>query len=136
MMFGLYNVRQEIDMDWHWNGYVQELKPHGALLDVIAPDGDGDDARWPNGLWQRFRRLLRAALRCHLRYPGAVRAVLATRPGRLNLDASARYDHGSVFGSVAAGVQRTMDVNRRRRHLATRDPRVRGRQRPSQSGRL
>ena len=67
-------------MDWHWNGYVQEVKPHGALLDVIAPDSDGDDARWPNGLRQRVRRLLRASLRCHLRDRGARTRSSRTRP--------------------------------------------------------
>ena len=38
-------------------------------------------------------------------------AQFSFETGRLNLDASARYDQGSAFGSIAGGAQRTMDVN-------------------------
>lgn len=109
-MLGLYNVRQDIDMDWHWNGYVQELKAHGALLDVIAPTGTvttlGGQTGFGNGFGGCCARRYDVSYEIEAPY-----AQFSLEMGRLNLDASARYDSGSVFGSVAGGVQRTLDVN-------------------------
>jgi outer membrane receptor protein involved in Fe transport len=109
--FGLYNVRQDIDMDWHWNGYVQELKAHGALLDVISPTGTvmtlGGQTGFGNALGGCCTRSYDVSYEIEAPY-----AQVSLELGRLNLDASARYDSGSVFGSVAGGVQRTVDVNR------------------------
>lgn len=109
-MFGLYNVRQDIDMDWHWNGYVQELKAHGALLDVISPAGTsmtlGGQTGFGNGLGGCCTRSYNVSYEIQAPY-----AQFSLEMGRLNVDASARYDSGSVFGSIASGVQRTLDVN-------------------------
>jgi outer membrane receptor protein involved in Fe transport len=109
-MFGLYNVRQDIDMDWHWNGYVQELKSHGALLDVISPTGTvmtlGGQTGFGNGFGGCCARRYDVTYEIQAPY-----AQFSLEAGRLNLDASARYDSGSVFGSVAGSAQRTMDVN-------------------------
>jgi outer membrane receptor protein involved in Fe transport len=109
-MFGLYNVRQDIDMDWHWNGYVQEVKAHGALLDVISPTGTvmtlGGQTGFGNGFGGCCARSYDVSYEIQAPY-----AQFSFEMGRLNLDASARYDSGSVFGSVAGGVQRTVDVN-------------------------
>ena len=110
LMFGLYNVRQEIDMDWHWNGYVQEVKAHGALLDVLAPDGTvmtlGGQTGFGNGFGGCCARTYDVTYEIQAPY-----AQFSLELNRLNLDASARYDRGSVFGSVAAAVQRARDVN-------------------------
>jgi outer membrane receptor protein involved in Fe transport len=111
MMFGLYKVRQDIDMDWHWNGYVQELKPHGALLDVIAPDGTVMTLGGQTGFGNGFGGC------CVRRYDvtydiKAPYAQFSYETGKLNLDASVRYDQGSAVGTIAGGAQRTVDVNR------------------------
>jgi outer membrane receptor protein involved in Fe transport len=111
VVLGLYNVQQEIDMDWHWNGYVQELKARGALLDVISPTGEVMTLGGLTGFGNGFGGC--CARRYDVTYDiQAPYLQLSLEMGRLNIDASARYDEGSVFGSVAAGVQRTMDVNR------------------------
>jgi outer membrane receptor protein involved in Fe transport len=108
--FGLYTVRQDIDMDWHWNGYVQELKAHGALLDVISPTGTemtlGGLTGFGNGFGGCCTRRYDVTYEIQAPY-----TQLSLEMGRLNVDASARYDSGAVFGSIASGVQRTMDVN-------------------------
>jgi outer membrane receptor protein involved in Fe transport len=109
-MLGLYNVRQDIDMDWHWNGYVQELKAHGALLDVISPTGAVTTLGGQTGFGNGFGGC--CARRYDVTYDiQAPYGQLSFELGRLNLDASARYDSGEVFGSVASGVQRSLDVN-------------------------
>jgi outer membrane receptor protein involved in Fe transport len=110
MTLGLYKVRQDIDMDWHWNGYVQEVKAHGALLDVIAPDGTVMTLGGQTGFGNGFGGC------CVRRYDvtydiKAPYAQFSYETGRLNLDASVRYDQGSAVGSIAGGAQRTMDVN-------------------------
>jgi outer membrane receptor protein involved in Fe transport len=111
MVFGLYNVQQEINMDWHWNGYVQELKAHGALLDVISPAGTvmtlGGQTGFGNGFGGCCTRRYDVTYDIQAPY-----AQFSLEMGKLNIDASARHDSGSVFGSVASGVQRSLDVNR------------------------
>jgi outer membrane receptor protein involved in Fe transport len=110
MMFGLYTARQDIEMDWHWNGYVQEVKPHGALLDVIAPDGTvmtlGGQTGFGNGFGGCCVRRYDVSYDIEAPY-----AQFSYETGKLNLDASARYDQGSAVGIIAGGAQRTMDVN-------------------------
>jgi outer membrane receptor protein involved in Fe transport len=110
-VLGLYNVQQEIAMDWHWNGYVQELKSRGALLDVISPSGEvmtlGGQTGFGNGFGGCCARRYDVTYDIQAPY-----LQLSLEIDRLNVDASARYDRGSVFGSIASGVQRTMDVNR------------------------
>jgi outer membrane receptor protein involved in Fe transport len=110
MMFGLYKVRQDIDMDWHWNGYVQEVKPHGALLDVIAPDSTvmtlGGQTGFGNGFGGCCVRNYDVTYDITAPY-----AQFSYEAGRINIDASARYDQGSAVGSIAGGAQRSMDVN-------------------------
>lgn len=111
MVLGLYNAQQEIDMDWHWNGYVQELKSRGALLDVISPTGEvmtlGGQTGFGNGFGGCCARRYDVTYDIQAPY-----LQLSLEIDRLNVDASARYDRGSVFGSIASGVQRTLDVNR------------------------
>jgi outer membrane receptor protein involved in Fe transport len=110
-VLGLYNVQQEIDMDWHWNGYVQELKAKGALLDVISPTGTVVTLGGQTGFGNGFAGC--CARRYDVTYDiQAPYLQLSLELDRLNLDASARYDDGSVFGSVASSSLRTMDVNR------------------------
>ena len=107
---GLYTVRQDIDMDWHWNGYVQEVKPHGALLDVIAPDSTvmtlGGQTGFGNGFGGCCVRRYDVTYEIEAPY-----AQFSYETGKLNLDASVRYDQGSAVGTIAGGAQRTMDVN-------------------------
>jgi outer membrane receptor protein involved in Fe transport len=111
LVFGLYNVQQEIDMDWHWNGYVQELKREGALLDVISPTGTvmtlGGQTGFGNGFGGCCARGYDVTYDIQAPY-----VQVSLEMDRLNVDASARYDDGSVTGSIASGVQRTVDVNR------------------------
>lgn len=98
-------------MDWHWNGYIQELKSRGALLDVISPDGEvmtlGGQTGFGNGFGGCCARRYDVTYDIQAPY-----LQLSLEIDRLNVDASARYDRGSVFGSIASGVQRIMDVNR------------------------
>lgn len=108
---GLYNVEQEIDMDWHWNGYVQELKSKGALLDVISPTGTVMTLGGLTGFGNGFGGC--CARRYDVTYDiQAPYVQFSLELDRLNIDASARHDDGSVVGSVASGVRRSVDVNR------------------------
>jgi outer membrane receptor protein involved in Fe transport len=80
------------------------------LLDVISPTGTvmtlGGQTGFGNGFGGCCARNYDVSYEIQAPY-----AQFSFEVGRLNLDASARYDSGSVFGSVAGGVQRTVDVN-------------------------
>ncbi len=104
---GYYAARQNIDMDWLWNGYVQELRGGGrsALLDVI--DGDGANLS-QNGLYAygvpSFGNCCTRSYNAKYEI-GAPYLSVALSLGRWDLDASVRRDDGDATGNYAASVQ-------------------------------
>lgn len=111
---GYYAARQNIDMDWVWNAYVQELRGGGnsALLDVI--DGTGanlsDTGLYAYGVPSFGNCCTRSY---NAKYEiGAPYLALALSVGPWDLDASVRRDDGKASGNYAAAVQvANVDVN-------------------------
>ncbi len=111
---GYYAARQNIDMDWVWNAYVQELRGGGnsALLDVI--DGTGANLS-DNGLYAygvpSFGNCCTRSYNAKYEI-GAPYLSLAFSLGKLDIDASVRRDTGDASGNYAASVQVVdVDVN-------------------------
>jgi outer membrane receptor protein involved in Fe transport len=111
---GYYAARQNIDMDWVWNAYVQELRGGGnsALLDVI--DGTGANLS-DNGLYAygvpSFGNCCTRSYNAKYEI-GAPYLSLAFSLGKLDIDASVRRDTGDASGNYAASVQvANVDVN-------------------------
>ncbi len=104
---GYYAARQNIDMDWLWNGYVQELRGGGdaALLDVIDATGVNQSR---GGLYAfgvpSFGNCCTRSYNTQYEI-GAPYLSLALSLGRWDLDASVRRDDGDATGNYAASVQ-------------------------------
>lgn len=104
---GWYRSRQNIDMDWVWNSYLQELRGDGrsALLDVIDA---GSVNRSDNGLYAYgvpfwgncCTRSYNAKYEIDAPY-----LSLSLSLGRLDVDASLRRDRGDASGNYAGSVQ-------------------------------
>lgn len=104
---GWYHARQNIDMDWVWNSYLQELRGGGrsALLDVYdATSANLSDQGlyaygvpfWGNCCTRSY----------DTRYViDAPYLSLAFSLGRLDIDASVRRDRGDARGDYAGSVQ-------------------------------
>lgn len=110
---GLYNARQNIDMDWVWNSYLLEVKGNNAaLIDVVDAGGS---VLTQNGLYAYGVPFWGNC--CQRSYDVnydiiAPYASLGWEVGELSLDASIRYDHVKARGNYAATVQATdFDVN-------------------------
>jgi outer membrane receptor protein involved in Fe transport len=104
---GYYASRQNIDMDWVWNAYVQELRGGGnsALLDVIDATGTNlsDNGLYAYGVPSFGNCCTRSY---NTQYDiGAPYLSLALALGRWDLDASVRRDDGRARGNYAASVQ-------------------------------
>lgn len=104
---GYYHSRQNIDMDWVWNSYLQTLDGNGrsALLDVYdATSVNLSD----NGLYAYG---VPAWGNCCTRSYNAKYVIdapylsLAYTRGRLDIDASVRRDTGTARGRYAGSVQ-------------------------------
>ena len=101
-----YHYHQNIDMDWHWNGFLTDANADSAQrIALFAADGtaltDGGITGYNNGFGACCAR------RYDLSYSGdAPYASLNYQDDHVDLDGSVRYDHlsakGSYFG-VAAG---------------------------------
>jgi outer membrane receptor protein involved in Fe transport len=80
------------------------------LLDVLAPSGAvmtlGGQTGFGNGFGGCCARRYDVTYEVQAPY-----TQFSLELGRLNVDASARYDTGEVFGSIASAVQRSVDVN-------------------------
>jgi outer membrane receptor protein involved in Fe transport len=104
---GYYAARQNIDMDWVWNSYVQELRGGGesALLDVINAGGINQSQ---GGLFAygvpTFGNCCQRSYNTKYKI-GAPYLSLALSAGRWDIDASVRRDNGDASGNYAASVQ-------------------------------
>ena len=104
---GYYASRQNIDMDWVWNSYVQELRGGGdsALLDVIDAGGVNQSQ---NGLFAygvpTFGNCCQRSYNTKYEI-GAPYLALALSLGRWDFDASVRRDDGDATGNYAASIQ-------------------------------
>ena len=104
---GYYASRQNIDMDWVWNSYLQELRGDGrsALLDVISATNVNlsDNGLYAYGVpfWGNC-----CTRSYNAKYEiGAPYLSLAFSLGDLDIDASVRRDSGDASGNYAGAVQ-------------------------------
>jgi len=112
LTFGYYLSGQTIDMDWHWNAYIMEVKgDNAALVDIFAEDGT---AITENGLlsygpqlWGYFRRSFDIDYDIAAPYGAA-----SFDFGNFNIDFSLRLDTGEATGNFYNGITReNVDVN-------------------------
>lgn len=104
---GYYASRQNIDMDWVWNSYLQELRGDGrsARLDVISAANVNlsDNGLYAYGVpfWGNC-----CTRSYNAKYEiGAPYLSLAFSLGDLDIDASVRRDSGDASGHYAGAVQ-------------------------------
>lgn len=113
VMAGYYKSRQTIDMDWIWNTFLLEVKgDNAALIDVTDASGnlvtENGLAAYGVPFWGNC---------CQRSYDttydiDAPYASISVDTGKLNIDASIRYDSGNAFGSFAGTIQSAnFDVN-------------------------
>ena len=95
---GYYRSRQNIDMDWVWNSYLQELRGGGnsALLDVISATSVNlsDNGLYAYGVpfWGNC-----CSRSYNAQYEiGAPYLSLAFSLGQIDIDASVRRDSGDA----------------------------------------
>lgn len=104
---GYYASRQNIDMDWVWNSYLQELRGGGnsALIDVYSAanvnlSNNGLYAYgvpfWGNCCTRSYNAKYEI---------GAPYLSMAFSLGKLDIDASVRRDSGDASGNYAGAVQ-------------------------------
>jgi len=110
---GYFKSRQNIDMDWHWNTYLQEVKGNNAaLLDVVDANGmlvtQGGLVAYGEPLWGN------CCVRSYrLRYDtDAPYLAVNWQKGNVNVDGSLRYDIAQAAGTYAGATGTTvLDVN-------------------------
>jgi outer membrane receptor protein involved in Fe transport len=110
--FGLYKARQNIDMDWLWNTFLQEVKgDNPAMIDVRDAAGElvTDKGLVAYGVpaWGWFGRGFDTSYDIEAPF-----ASVAYVTGKLNLDASVRRDRGEARGAYFGTVLTPMDVDR------------------------
>ncbi|TWB36462.1 TonB-dependent receptor [Nitrospirillum pindoramense] len=111
--FGYYKARQNIDMDWHWNTYLETVNgKDGALLNVLNASGKTvtsnglvayGEPYWGNCCVRSY----------DMHYDiDAPYAAVNWAWDKLTVDASLRYDYGHASGSYAGPTGTTaLDVN-------------------------
>lgn len=104
---GYYASRQNVDMDWVWNSYLQELRGDGrsALIDVYSAANVNlsDNGLYAYGVpfWGNC-----CTRGYNAKYEiGAPYLSLSLNLGKLDIDASARRDSGDASGNYAGSVQ-------------------------------
>lgn len=104
---GYYASRQNIDMDWVWNSYLQELRGNGrsALIDVYSAANVNlsDNGLYAYGVpfWGNC-----CTRSYNAKYEiGAPYLSMAFSLGKLDIDASVRRDSGDATGNYAGAVQ-------------------------------
>ena len=104
---GYYASRQNIDMDWVWNSYLQELRGDGrsALIDVYSAANVNlsDNGLYAYGVpfWGNC-----CTRSYNAKYEiGAPYLSMAFSLGKLDIDASVRRDSGDASGNYAGAVQ-------------------------------
>jgi outer membrane receptor protein involved in Fe transport len=110
---GYFKSRQNIEMDWHWNTYLEEVRgKNPALLDVIAANGaeltQQGLVAYGEPLWgnccARFYQL-------HYDTDAPYLSV-SWQSGPLNVDGSVRYDIAKASGTyIGANGTIPLDVN-------------------------
>lgn len=110
---GLYNARQNINMDWVWNSYLLEVKGNNAAL-INVMDGAGN-VLTQNGLYAYGVPFWGNC--CQRSYDVrydiiAPYAAIGVDVGALKIDGSVRYDRVRARGNYAGTVQAAnFDVN-------------------------
>ena len=110
---GFYKSRQNIDMDWLWNTYLQEVKgDNGALIDVRDAAGNlvTEDGLVAYGVpaWGWLGRGFDTTYDVEAPF-----ASVGYVTGKLNLEASVRRDSGDARGAYFGAVQvPDFDMNR------------------------
>lgn len=112
LTFGYYAAVQNIEMSWLWNSYLLEMKgDDAALVDVVSADGElySDNGLYAYGVpaWGNC---------CQRNYDAeytitAPYLAASTTLGKLNLDASLRFDSGEASGTYAGAVTSEFDMN-------------------------
>jgi len=110
---GYYKSRQTINQDWHWNTYLQDVRGEDSvLLDVVDAGGN---VVTQNGLVAYGAPFWGINLTRSLDVDydtDAPHLAVNWEEGRLNLDASVRYDIASASGSYATAAGTVpFDVN-------------------------
>lgn len=109
---GWYRSRQNIDMDWVWNSYAQQLGGDRALLDVVNAAGrrlsTGGLYAYGVPFWGNC-----CTRSYNTKYEiDAPYLLLAWSSDVLTLDASVRRDEGEATGNYAGSIQvANLDVN-------------------------
>ncbi len=108
---GYYRSRQNINMDWLWNTYIQEVKgDNAALINIRNGAGttitDNGLVAYGLPLWGNFGRGY--DVKYDISAPFASLSYIA---GPLNLDASVRHDSGQARGNWFDTVTSTKDVD-------------------------
>ena len=111
---GLYKATQNINMDWMWNNYIQEVSDNNArLIDVKNLSGTyiTDQGLLNYGMkdWGNLKRNYNT--KYDITAPHAQIEINAT--DKLTIDAGARYDIGKVTGtfSGATATYTSRDMN-------------------------
>lgn len=110
---GFFKSNQNISMSWLWNSYLQEVSDSSPRLINIFDDGGNplsENGLYAYGtpLWGNLHRNYDTQYNVSAPYVDV--SVQASE--KVNLNASVRYDMGSVSGSFAGGTQSAFDINR------------------------
>ncbi len=110
---GLFKANQNIEMSWLWNSYLMEVKGDNAdLIDITLADGTAASSSgqfaygvpvWGNCCQRGYN------LNYDIIAPYASAEIIAT--DALTIDASLRWDYGSVTGVGSGPAVGTLDVN-------------------------
>lgn len=109
---GYYISQQSIDMDWHWNGYIMEVKGEdAALIDIIAEDGtyitENGLFSYGPATWGYFRKSYDIDYSIQAPY-----VATSLAKGDWDFDVSVRMDTGDAKGSFYNAVTKSnVDVN-------------------------
>lgn len=110
---GYFTSQQNINMSWLWNSYLMEVKGDNAgLIDITTPAGvqlsQGGQFAYGVPVWGNCcQRGYNTTYNTSAPYA----SIALEASDNLNIDASYRYEAGSVRGSTAGGVQSILDVN-------------------------
>ena len=110
--FGYYISQQAIDMDWHWNGYIMEVKGEdAALVDIVSADGtyitENGLISYGPSTWGYFRKSYDVDYTIAAPYLST-----SFTKGKWNVDASVRWDTGDANGNFYNSVTKeNVDVN-------------------------
>ncbi|NJB83728.1 TonB-dependent receptor [Wenyingzhuangia aestuarii] len=104
---GYFKSIQNVSMSWLWNTYVQDATDNNAKLINVGTLSENGLLNYGTPAWGNLQR--NYDTQYNVSAPYAHISVDATDD--LTIDASVRYDMGSVSGSFAGGKEGAIDVN-------------------------